>query len=67
MTLHLFNDYIKAFLLMDDGRILITGDDKTLRALGVENHIGNFAIEFKPEDKKNKVIKSFELIDNRIH
>ena len=67
MTLHLFNDYIKAFLLMDDGRILITGDDKTLRALGVENHIGNFAIEFKPEDKKNKIIKSFELIDNRIH
>jgi len=67
MTLHLFNDYIKAFLLMNDGRILITGDDKTLRALGVENHIGNFAIEFKPEDKKNKVIKSFELIDNRIH
>ena len=67
MTLHLFNDYIKAFLLMDDGRILITGDDKTLRALGVENHIGNFAIEFKPEDKKNKVIKSFELIDNRMH
>jgi WD40 repeat protein len=66
MTLHLFNDYIKAFLLMDDGRILITGDDKTLRALGVQNHIGNFTIEFKPEDKKTKAIKSFQLIDNRI-
>ena len=66
MTLHLFNDYIKAFLLMDDGRILITGDDKTLRALGVQNHIGNFTIEFQPEDKKTKTIKSFQLIDNRI-
>lgn len=67
MTLYLFNDYIKSFLLMDDGRILITGDDKTLRALGVKNHIGNFTIEFQPEDKKNKIIKSFQLIDNRIH
>ena len=67
MTLCLFDDYIKAFLLMDDGRILITGDDKTLRALGVKNHIGNFTIEFQPEDKKNKIIKSFQLIDNRIH
>ena len=67
MTLHLFEDYIKAFLLMDDGRILITGDDKTLRALGVQNHIGNFTIEFQPEDKKAKIIKSFQLIDNRIH
>ena len=67
MTLHLFDDYIKAFLLMDDGRILITGDDKTLRALGVKNHIGNFTIEFQPEDKKNKIIKNFQLIDNRLH
>ena len=66
MTLYLFDDYIKAFLLMDDGRILITGDDKTLRALGVKNHIGNFTIEFQPEDKKTKTIKSFQLIDNRI-
>ena len=47
MTLHLFNDYIRNFLFMEDGRILITGDDKTLRALGVKNHIGNFTIEFK--------------------
>ena len=67
MTLHLFNDYIRNFLFMDDGRILITGDDKTLRALGVKNHIGNFTIEFRPGDKKNKIIKSFELIDNRIN
>ena len=67
MTLYLFEDYIRAFLFMDDGRILITGDDKTLRALGVKNHIGNFTIEFQPEDKKNKIIKSFQLIDNRIH
>ena len=67
MTLHLFNDYIRTFLFMKDGRILITGDDKTLRALGVKNHIGNFTIEFKPGDKKNKIIKSFELIDNRIN
>ena len=67
MTLHLFNDYIRNFLFMEDGRILITGDDKTLRALGVKNHIGNFTIEFKPGDKKNKIIKSFELIDNRIN
>ena len=67
MTLYLFDDYINAFLLMDDGRILITGDDKTLRALGVQNHIGNFTIEFQPEDKKNKIIKSFQLIDNRIN
>ena len=67
MTLHLFNDYIRAFLFMDDGRILITGDDKTLRALGVKNHIGNFSIEFQPEDKRNKKIKSFQLIDNRIN
>ena len=66
MTLYLFEDYIKAFLLMDDGRILITGDDKTLRALGVKNQIGNFNIEFQPEDKKAKIIKSFQLIDNRI-
>jgi WD40 repeat protein len=67
MTLFLFEDYIRAFLFMDDGRILITGDDKTLRALGVKNHIGNFTIEFQPEDKKQKIIKSFQLIDNRIH
>lgn len=67
MTLHLFNDYIRNFLFMEGGRILITGDDKTLRALGVKNHIGNFTIEFKPGDKKNKIIKSFELIDNRIN
>ena len=67
MTLYLFNDFIRAFLFMDDGRILITGDDKTLRALGVKNYIGNFTIEFQPEDKKNKIIKSFQLIDNRIH
>ena len=67
MTLYLFEDYIRAFLFMHDGRILITGDDKTLRALGVKNHIGNFTIEFQPEDKKNKIIKSFQLIDNRIH
>ena len=67
MTLHLFNDYIRNFLFMEDGRILITGDDKTLRALGVKNYIGNFTIEFKPGDKKNKIIKSFELIDNRIN
>ena len=52
---------------MEDGRILINGDDKTLRALGVKNYIGNFTIEFKPGDKKNKIIKSFELIDNRIN
>ena len=67
MTLHLFNDYIRTFLFMEDGRILITGDDKTLRALGVKNYIGNFTIEFKPGDKKNKIIKSFELIDDRIN
>jgi len=67
MTLHLFNDYIRTILFMEDGRILITGDDKTLRALGVKNYIGNFTIEFKPGDKKNKIIKSFELIDNRIN
>ena len=67
MTLYLFEDYIRAFLFMDDGRILITGDDKTLRALGVKNHIGNFTIEFQPEDKRAKIIKSFQLIDNRIH
>lgn len=67
MTLHLFNDYIRTFLFMKDGRILITGDDKTLRALGVKNYIGNFTIEFRPGDKKNKIIKSFELIDNRIN
>ena len=67
MTLHLFNDYIRTFLFMNDGRILITGDDKTLRALGVQNYIGNFTIEFLPEDKRNKKIKSFELIDNRIN
>ena len=66
MTLYLFGDYIRSFLFMDDGRILITGDDKTLRALGVKNHIGNFTIEFQPKDKKNKIIKSFQLIDNRI-
>ena len=67
MTLHLFNDYIRTFLFMNDGRILITGDDKTLRALGVKNYIGNFTIEFKPDDKRTKQIKSFELIDNRIN
>ena len=66
MTIYLFDDYIRDFLFMNDGRILITGDDKTLRALGVKNHIGNFTIEFQPEDKKNKIIKSFQLIDNRI-
>ena len=66
MTLYLFGDYIRSFLFIDDGRILITGDDKTLRGLGVKNHIGNFTIEFQPEDKKNKIIKSFQLIDNRI-
>jgi len=67
MTLQLFNDYIRTFLFMNDGRVLITGDDKTLRALGVNNHIGNFTIEFKPDDKRTKKIKSFELIDNRIN
>ena len=67
MTLLLFNDFIRTFLFMDDGRILITGDDKTLRALGVKNHIGNFKIKFIPEDKRTKQIKSFELIDNRIN
>ena len=67
MTLFLFNDYIRAFLFMNDGRILITGDDKTLRALGVKNYIGNFSIEFQPEDKRKKIIKSFQLIDNRIN
>lgn len=67
MTLYLFNDYIRDFLFMNDGRILITGDEKTLRALGVKNHIGNFSIEFQPEDKRNKIIKSFQLIDNRIN
>ena len=67
MTLFLFNDYIRAFLFMKDGRILITGDDKTLRALGVKNRIDKFGIKFIPEDKRNKIIKSFELIDNRIN
>ena len=67
MTLQLFNDYIRTFLFMNDGRVLITGDDKTLRALGVNNYIGNFTIEFKPDDKRTKKIKSFELIDNRIN
>ena len=67
MTIYLFEDYIRDFLFIDDGRILITGDDKTLRALGVQNYIGHFTIEFQPEDKKNKIIKSFQLIDNRIH
>ena len=67
MTLFLFNDFIRTFLFMNDGRILITGDDKTLRALGVINRIDNFGIKFIPEDKRNKIIKSFELIDNRIN
>ena len=67
MTLFLFNDFIRTFLFMSDGRILITGDDKTLRALGVKNRIDKFEIKFIPEDKRNKIIKSFELIDNRIN
>ena len=67
MTLFLFDDFIRTFLFMNDGRILIAGDDKTLRALGVKNRIYNFGIKFIPEDKRNKIIKSFELIDNRIN
>lgn len=66
MTLYLFDDFIKDFIFMHDGRILITSDDKTLRALGVKNFIGNFSIEFIPEDKKKKTIKNFQLIDTRI-
>ena len=67
MTLFLFDDFIRAFIFMNDGRILIAGDDKTLRALGVKNRIDKFGIKFIPEDKRNKIIKSFELIDNRIN
>ena len=64
MTLFLFNDYIRKFIILTDGRICVAADDKCIRALGVKNFIGNFVIRYEPYDKDGKG-NFFEIVDNR--
>lgn len=64
MTLFLFNDYIRKFIILTDGRICVAADDKCIRAFGVKNFIGNFVIRYEPYDKDGKG-NFFEIVDNR--
>lgn len=66
MTYVISNDYIRQIILLKDKRILCASDDKTLKAIGLNNNIDNITIELMPEDKKNGIAKSFKITDNRI-
>lgn len=66
MTLYLFNDYIRNFIMLTDGRICVATDDKCIRALGVKNNIGNFFVKYVPRDREGKG-NCFEIIDQRLN
>ena len=66
MTFLVSIDYIRQIILLNDKRILCASDDKTLKAIGLNNNIDNITIELMPEDKKNGIPKSFRITDNRI-
>ena len=66
MTFLISCDYIRQIILLKDKRILCASDDKTLKAIGLNNNIDNITIELMPEDKKNGIPKSFKITDNRI-
>ena len=66
LTFFLSADYIRKIILLNDSRILCASDDKTLKAIGLNNNIDGVTIEFIPEDKKKGLVKSFKIIDNRI-
>ena len=66
MTFLVSIDYIRQIILLNDKRILCASDDKTLKAIGLNNNIDNITIELMPEDKKNGIPKSFKITDNRI-
>ena len=59
LTFFLSADYIRKIILLNDSRILCASDDKTLKAIGLNNNIDGVTIEFIPEDKKKGLVKSF--------
>ena len=66
MTVLISNDYIRNLVWMNDGRILISTDEKKLIAVGFKNYFGNFVLKYLPDDRNKNINKSFQIIDNCI-
>jgi WD40 repeat protein len=66
MTVLISNDYIRNLIWLNDGRILISTDEKKLIAVGFKNYFGNFVLKYLPDDRYKNINKSFQIIDNCI-
>ena len=66
MILLLCDDNIRNIIIFNN-RLLLSCDDKTLRAIGLNNKINDYNFEFLEEDKNKNKNKCFQITDKRIN